>query len=373
MKIVEYKYSDGPNGGWNYSKIALGNINLFVGESGSGKTKLLNTIFNIGSFIISSQPGTRGVWEFEFDIEGVRYSWHYMNSNGNKIEKEIITQGIGNDKKIIVDRTADKFLFHTTPLPKLSSQVSAICLLKEEPEIEKLFNGFGKIMRRNFFSNELEKAAEYGNIPAEILSKITNTKDIKLLAQIMPLSSRLYILNRVFPDKYNQICNYFKSIFKTIQTCELPNFSTVYPEISDGLPHTIPVFAVREKGVKNLIGLNELWSGMQKVLLLLTDIMTLSGEDIYLLDEYENSLGINAINFFPDFLIQHGGNNQFIITTHHPYLINNMPIKDWYVFHRSGSDVAIMHGKELESRYGTSKQKAFVQLINDPFYSQGVQ
>ena len=111
---------------------------------------------------------------------------------------------------------------------------------------------------------------------------------------------------------------------------------------------------------------------MQKVLLIITDILTLPGDCVYIIDEYENSLGINAIDFLPSFLIDHAGNNQFFITTHHPCLINNMPIKNWRIFSRQGSDVHIKVGEEFETRFGKSKQKAFIQLINDPIYTDGV-
>ena len=111
----------------------------------------------------------------------------------------------------------------------------------------------------------------------------------------------------------------------------------------------------------------------KKVLLIITDILTLPKGSIYLIDEYENSLGINAIDFLPSFLIDNGGNNQFFITTHHPYLINSMPIKHWRVFNRTGSSVSIKDGRDLEGKFGKSKQKAFIQLINDPFYSDGIQ
>ena len=38
---------------------------------------------------------------------------------------------------------------------------------------------------------------------------------------------------------------------------------------------------------------------------------------VYLIDEYENSLGVNAINFFPSVLFEAASKSQFIITSHH--------------------------------------------------------
>ena len=90
---------------------------------------------------------------------------------------------------------------------------------------------------------------------------------------------------------------------------------------------------------------------------------------VYLIDEYENSLGVNAVNFLPGFLSEFGEDAQFLITSHHPYLINSTPMTNWSVFQRSGSKVKVQAGEELMVKYGPSKQDAFIQLINDPDYS----
>ena len=111
---------------------------------------------------------------------------------------------------------------------------------------------------------------------------------------------------------------------------------------------------------------------MQKVLLIMADISMLPEGGIYLIDEYENSLGTNAIGFFPEFIQDIEKDIQIFITSHHPYLINEIPLQSWYVFHREGTHVNIRYGDEIAERYGKSKQQAFIQLINDPLFSRGV-
>ena len=88
-----------------------------------------------------------------------------------------------------------------------------------------------------------------------------------------------------------------KSIFRNIESFDFANLETVHPEVHIENSAKIRVFSIKEKAVNKLVGIHDLSSGMQKVLLLLTDIITLPGDWIYLVDEYENSLGINAINF----------------------------------------------------------------------------
>lgn len=370
MKILKYKYSDGPGGGWDYSWIQFRKANLLVGESGSGKTKLLNTIFNIGGLVAKS-TASRGSWEIEVEISKVRYIWKYLNISGNVINQESLVS-ISNEKEDqIVVRTAEEFIFNGNKLPKLSGQISALSLLKEEDSIKPLYEGFTKIARRNFFSDELERACALSNIPGEVHRKLTEKKDISFITLEIPLSARLQLLKEFFKDDYDQLCQYYKSIFRNIESFDFANLETVHPEVHIENSAKIRVFSIKEKAVNKLVGIHDLSSGMQKVLLLLTDIITLPGDWIYLVDEYENSLGINAINFLPDFLVQYGKDNQFIITTHHPYLINNMPIKDWLVFNRTGSNVNVIYGNQLEERLGKSSQQAFLKLINDPIYTGG--
>ena len=112
---------------------------------------------------------------------------------------------------------------------------------------------------------------------------------------------------------------------------------------------------------------------MQKVLLILVDLCTLPNGATYLIDEYENSLGINSIDFFPDFLTEFKTDAQIIITSHHPYIINNVEPHNWIVFNRKGSKVKMKYGKEIAEKMGKSRQKYFVQLMNDPFYIEGIE
>ena len=60
---------------------------------------------------------------------------------------------------------------------------------------------------------------------------------------------------------------------------------------------------------------------------------------------------------------------QTIITTHHPYLINAMPIESWQIMSRKGSHVTISRGDTRKEIYEASSQEAFTQLLNDPLYS----
>jgi len=177
-------------------------------------------------------------------------------------------------------------------------------------------------------------------------------------------------LSEIFTDIYKRITDEFIAIFpfvSEVKILQADKFGVNFPGI-------VPVFSLKEKFHKEWIPLDQLSSGMKKVLLILSDVFTLPEEGcVYLVDEYENSLGIGAINFFPTVLFEAENKNQFIITSHHPYIIGNVPVKDWIILHRKGNEVLVKQGNELEERFSKSKQQAFIQLINDPFYTEGVE
>ncbi len=375
MKISKYQFRDLEKTGWNYSPVEFKNINLLVGGSSSGKSSLLYTIFNLGRIVARAENVVSGSWDVSFSHEESEYRWILEADSKNAtphIQREqvsIIKDGV---EQIIVDRTPEAFIFNEKQTPKLPISQTSISLLRNEERVRPIFDGFCKILRRLFDKNALEHAVELSGFPNALEEDLTNTKDTQIILNSdISLSAALYLLSKHFPDKFEKICDTFQKIFPFITNIALKQFSDLEPRV--GLPGLIPVFCIREKHVAEWIKVQSLSSGMIKVLLILTDIELLTNGTIYLIDEYENSLGINAIEFLPEYLLETEKDMQFFITSHHPYIINKFPLQNWYVFHRRGSEVQIDYGEQLIDRYGKSKQQAFTKLINDPIYREGVE
>ncbi len=358
---------------WEYETDNLDAINLLVGISGSGKSRFLNLLFNMARSISQSTPFTHGYWLIEFRIDGVVYKWE-LSVDDNKdfepyIEKERLIRIHSDDEEVLIERNKDDFLFKEAKLPKLQKNIPGISLLKEEETIIPVFNHFTHIQRRLFHESGLRDAIAYEGVPLHVIEMIRKKKDIELIwKHELTVNTKMFLMKELFPDLYKIAISNFMNIFPFIDRCD------VKPAQTRGIPVApntlVMTFCVKEKGVKEWINLSDLSSGMQKVLLIITDILLLPQNSTYIIDEYENSLGINAIDFLPEFLLAHANpNTQFFITTHHPYLINSMPIEHWRIFHREGSSVMVKNGTELKERYGKSKQKAFVLLMNDPLYT----
>lgn len=375
MKIISYESDAGPND-LHFSKMYFSQLNLIVGDSATGKTRLLNTIFNGGMMAVQRDKLFIGSWDITLEQQNQLYRW-VIQTGGEKGDEKVQSEKIAKLKEngkeeVLVERTPNTFIFAGKELPRLGPKDSSITLLQEEDLIKPLYLGFSSIMRRNFWGPDLELAAALQPVPQNFLKKIQESKNRDDLFSLgLSLNARLYMLSQYFKDTYERICKEFINVFPFVSNYNVLNAE----DFGLQLLGFVPVFAVKERHMGNTwIPLDQLSSGMKKVLLILTDILTMpENGGVYLLDEYENSLGINAINFFPSILFESGTKSQFIITSHHPYIIGNVPVKSWIVLHRKGKEVLVKQGVELEERYSKSKQKAFVQLINDPFFTEGIE
>ncbi|HAT1883613.1 TPA: AAA family ATPase [Legionella pneumophila] len=362
--------------GLNFEEVRLQEVNLFVGVSGSGKSRFLSSFFNVARFAIGNElnrPIFLGQWELEAEINGSIYKWvckreSDLNNRGVVLYEQIkVKDNTSNEFTPLVSRTTDRFQYNNSNLPKLDFSKSCIELLKDEDLINPIYQGFRNVIRRKFSHGGVDNTLTYLGVDKSFEKNFENSasRDNALYSLFnLPLNLRLYLIKKYLINEYNEIIIFFKQLFPNIDKCSIVNQSK-----EKSIGGYTPVFMVTEKGVENKIQLNDLSSGMIKVLLILTDIITMPKGFIYELDEYENSLGINVINFLPSLLLEHQSSKQFLITTHHPYLINKMPISNWYVFSRKGNQVKIKYGEELIKKYGKSSQDSFIKLINDPFYS----
>ncbi|MDF5726138.1 MAG: ATP-binding protein, partial [Rhizonema sp. PD37] len=59
-----------------------------------------------------------------------------------------------------------------------------------------------------------------------------------------------------------------------------------------------------------------------------------------------------------------------IITSHHPYIINNIKMEHWKIVTRKGGIVTAQDAKDFN--LGKSRHQAFMQLINLSDYKEGI-
>ncbi|HKC69360.1 MAG TPA: AAA family ATPase, partial [Bacteroidia bacterium] len=171
----------------------------------------------------------------------------------------------------------------------------------------------------------------------------------------------------VSKDTFKEIKSRFTEVFPQIEDIKIEplrdnDFSTFIFEAT--------VIQIKEKGVKKWIPHNRMSSGMLRTLLHIAEMYLWNEGTVILIDEFENSLGLNCIDVLTEDLIHDNNNVQFIATSHHPYIINKIPYDYWKIVTRKGSLIKIYDAKD--SDMGKSHHDKFLSLINHPLYKQGI-
>ncbi len=110
---------------------------------------------------------------------------------------------------------------------------------------------------------------------------------------------------------------------------------------------------------------------MVRTLKHLSEIYLCAEGTVFLIDEFENSLGINCINEIMSDILNSGRQLQFIITSHHPYIINSIKYTDWKLVTRNANMINTHNVEKFN--IGKSKHDAFMQLIQLEEYQTGTE
>ena len=355
--------------GWNVRKLCFGKLSLFVGASGVGKTQILRAILDLGK--IASGESVNGIeWEVEFKENNISYTWSgkyeviheeedflFGRTSGYTIRREQLTDNT-NGKDIFV-RTAAELRYNNQPTVKLDPSKSAIELLKEEPEIAPIHEAFNKIILLDMGSMEKIRI----NLSLGDLEKSMLTRDDIRRARLHSPIDRLYLIQKYDEEKFSEIFDTFHDVFPLVEKIDFDIHRM-------SANHFIPTLKIKEEKVDSWIDQRNISNGMLRTL---TQIITLSlaeAGDVILIDEFENGLGINCIENLAEMAVEPDVNVQIIMTSHHPYIINAIPFKDWRIVSRNGSDVHVSTAAEL--RIGeSSKHEAFMQLVQTSQYITG--
>ena len=109
---------------------------------------------------------------------------------------------------------------------------------------------------------------------------------------------------------------------------------------------------------------------MLRTFLHVCEFMLCADGSVILVDEFENSLGVNCIKELTSGISSNKRRLQFILTSHHPYIINVINFFHWKIDTRKANKVYVKDATRFIT--GKSKHEAFLQLINLPEYQEEV-
>lgn len=372
MKIERLEYQDYEYK-WKLEPIDFSpNLNLLVGVSGAGKTQIIRSI--IGLKKIANGGSLNGVeWNIKFlSTDNISYEWkgQFETKKDSQIldtksrddednEFIIISESLSKASSIIVERNEKGIFFEGQKTPKLSPFQSVINLFSEEENIKIVREDIDRIIS----SNPVEAFEEIWRIPSSIFKKYEKSSLKEIKESELPLLVKLYLVSRYFPEIFNNIKQKFKEIFTKVEDIRIKDLKE-----DENIPLGFANFFkeavivnIKEKKIDNWIEQNYISSGMFKTLMYISELYLCPDNSVILIDEFENSLGVNCIDSVTDLILENK-NLQFIITSHHPYIINNISPKYWQIVTRKGGCVTVKKAKDFH--ISESRQKAFIDLIN---------
>jgi len=380
MKIENLTYRDNALK-WALEKADFEALTLLVGASGVGKTQILKSILNLKN-VASGKSISAIYWEITFEtLNGNIYEWIGEYENKGDIDflddedEELIRhkpsiqfESLHLNGKIIVDRHNNEIIFNGNKTVKLPNQQSVIYLLKEEDLIQPAFEGFGKIL----FSDHTDSTKEAYRIKFSDTQKLL--KSLKTISQIQEAKEdiriKLFLAYKNVPEIFEIIKERYIDIFPQVEDIKVEPLSMD----DENLPmffKEYPFIQIKEKGIENWIKQDNISSGMFRSLVHISEIYLCSEGSVFLIDEFENSLGINCINELTYDILSSKRKTQFIITSHHPYIINNVNYTNWKLVTRT-KGVVKTHKPE-KFNIGKSKHDAFMQLVQLEQYQTGLE
>ncbi|MDE5907418.1 MAG: ATP-binding protein [Lachnospiraceae bacterium] len=338
-------------------------ITLLVGLSGVGKTQVLNAVeYSLNLAVdkdVILRPYRVGMGIL---IDNDEYEWIYEINEISKDELIINEEGkyefsfekLLCNGKIIFERKNEKVRvigYDKVPQPKKDE--SLILQYSENENFEILISGIRKL-----YSVEIELAVRGGirsesfsRLKSKVTDTIRNEKNVEFkVFSHLPVALKLYIAKRYYLELYIKIFEAVKELFIEIEDIDVEedNVREMY------------LVSIQVYGKKLLQ--HDISNGMLKTIYYIVELFTMSEDSLVLIDEFENGLGVNCIDLLSELMLSERNDLQFIITSHHPKIINAIDKDKWRIIDRD--DCVVKNSGSLAYGIGNSQHDAYFNLIN---------
>ncbi len=388
MRIDSFTFHDRSTG-WELGETRFDRFNLLVGLSGVGKTKILRAIEQVRNALSPNTPGLPSdvSWTLRFEHEGHQYRWHavFVEPDQDKLDEQTrrmnrVGRGHGPaaffeqetldcDGQEVVRQSGGIFHFKGKEPAKLNSSASALFLF-EEPEIKRAAAGLKRIIDHRLLG-EPRVLGGLASTGAQVFSGLRPGSMTLAAIQQSPYSDimiRAYMLQEALPELWQEVQQSFTSIFATVEDLRIARFDRA---VEDWTNASL-MLLLRERGAKDWIVGPEISAGMRRVLATILGIHLTPDDSVILIDELENSLGKNCLPAIVDLLLERAPQLQYLITSHHPYVINNIPISEWKLVQRRGGTVTVRSARDIPALQRKSHFDAFDRLLNLPEFDEGI-
>jgi hypothetical protein len=378
MKITSFSFTDLQTN-WTLEAMSFDAFNLLVGVSGAGKTRIVEALKRVCAATLRTGAAPPDcAWDLAFEHKNVRYRWEARTQAsdsespgaGTPPLPSFLMERVTVDETPLIDRTEEHFSYGEMDLPKLKPSDTAIHLLAEDTSLLPVRDAFRNVMFSEAVRPE-ETVFSDGQIdgplgrirqPAGNLDQLRSTLAVGNSALYGGLVTYTgYVVQETLQDAWEDLqsayCDIFSGVTKIgVQRVRLPDSRSKF------------VLRIREEGSDDWIPQERISSGMVRTLAHMIEVTVAPPGSVIVIDEFENSLGINCMPPLVDFLLARAPDFQYVLTSHHPYIINNLPTDTWKLVMRRGSVVRVVNARDIPALRGASHHQAFTRLINLPEY-----
>ncbi len=339
-------------------------VTLLVGLSGAGKTQILNAVeYSLNLAFdkdVALRPYRVGMGIL---IDREEYEWFYEINRTNENELiineeskyEFTNEELKCNKQNIFKRTSTEiYVKGYDKIPQPKKDESLILQYSEDKKFEKLISGIRKL-----YSVEIELAVRGGirsesfsRLKSKVIDTLNNNKtktQFKVFSHL-PVAMKLYIVKNYYKDMYIRIFDAVKELFMEIEDINVEEDSA----------REMYLVSIQVYGKKLLQ--HDISNGMLKTIYYIVELFTMSENSLVLIDEFENGLGVNCIDILSELILSERNDLQFIITSHHPKIINAIDKSQWRIIDRTGS--VVQNSGSIDYGIGNSQHDAYFNLIN---------
>ena len=339
-------------------------VTLLVGLSGVGKTQILNAVeYSLNLAVDKDEPLRPYKVGISVLVDDEEYEWFYEINKVNENELiinednkyEFVYEKLVKNNEIVFERKnleVEVVGYDKVPQPKKSE--SLILQYSDDKNFEKLISGIRKL-----YPVEIELAVR-GGIRSESFSRLKskvidtlNVSEEKVEFKVfshLPVAVKLYIVKNYYPDIYVKIFDAVKELIMEIEDID----------VEEDAVREMYLVSIEVYGKKLLQ--QDISNGMLKTIYYIVELFTMSEDSLVLIDEFENGLGVNCIDVLSELMLSERDDLQFIITSHHPKIINAIDKNKWKIIDREGS--IVKNSSSLSYGIGNSQHDAYFNLLN---------
>lgn len=391
MPILSFSFED-DRLGWSVAPFKLDGFNLLVGRSGVGKTRILNALHAVTQAALGKDtalfqcrwsislraPEGEYVWEAQTDrrpagpVQGIPFFFSDDEDDDAPDDPERRTapvftrETLTRDGLAVITRDAAGLMVDGKEAPALKTSESVISLLREDDRVKPLFSALHRFLYSRATTRSLRQMFDPRRFERE-KARCASLEDLRADTRL-PMAMKAWIMQEKFPDDFAKMVQDYREIFPSVNAVKVARQEDLLTE-AERQDATFGAFqfvdlAIQEDGVTRMITFGAMSSGMRRTLMHLLELSLAPEGSVVLVDEYENSLGVNCLPSLTDHLLRRAHALQFVLTSHHPYVIENIDRKHWKVVTRRAGGVTVRDATSFPGLNTSSRQSAFIQLLD---------